>query len=71
MAGETKTEAIRRSLLERRSRLTLRVDSADFAATAWKTLELEIWPLVPDAERGRRLAESELDDILGYGPHGV
>jgi antitoxin VapB len=71
MAGETKTEAIRKALAERRQRLTLRTDNQDRLAAAWRFLEEEIWPNVRPEAMGRRLTEAEEDDILGYGPDGV
>jgi prevent-host-death family protein len=41
------------------------------AARLTRFLEQEVWPLVPDAERGRTLTREEEDAILGYGPRGV
>lgn len=70
MAGESKTEAVRRALLERRARLALRAPE-DGAARATRYLERDVWPLVPDGEAGRRLTPAEEDAILGYGPGGV
>ena len=34
-------------------------------------LEQEVWPLVPEDERGRPLTRAEEDAILGYGPQGA
>ncbi|HEX7278086.1 MAG TPA: hypothetical protein VF255_00555 [Solirubrobacterales bacterium] len=34
-------------------------------------LEKEIWPHVPETERGRHLTKEEVEDILGFGPEGV
>ena len=34
-------------------------------------LESEVWPLVPEEERGRRLLKEREAEILGYGPDGV
>jgi antitoxin VapB len=34
-------------------------------------LEREVWPQVPERERGRRLTRREEDAILGYGRAGV
>ena len=70
MAGETKTEAIRRALIERRQRLVYRVGDAGESRLR-RFLEDEVWPLVPPQERGRRLTRDEEDEILGYGPEGV
>lgn len=71
LAGETKTEAIRRALAERRQRLVYRQVSDRSAARARAFLEHEVWPEVPKAERGRRLTRSEEDEVLGYGEGGA
>jgi antitoxin VapB len=71
LAGETKTEAIRRALAERRERLRYRGARRDPTASALAFLEREIWPRVPKAQRGRRLTAAEEAEILGYGPEGV
>jgi prevent-host-death family protein len=44
---------------------------SDRAARIQRFLEQEVWPLVPEAERGRRLSREEEDAILGYGSEGV
>ena len=70
LTGESKTEAIRKALDERRRRL--RGPSADERrARVLRFLEKKVWPTLPDKERGRRLTRAEEDDILGYGPGGV
>jgi antitoxin VapB len=71
LAGETKTEAIRRALAERRERLRYRGARRDRTADALAFLEREIWPRVPEGERGRRPTPDEEAEILGYGPEGV
>ena len=71
LAGETKTEAIRRALEERRSRLALRVVRRDRRADFVRFLERDIWPKIPRRLLGRRLSRKEEDQILGYGPRGV
>ena len=70
LTGESKTEAVRVALLERRQRLALRVDPADRAQRARRYLEQQVWPLVPLSERGRGLTAAQEDEILGYGPDG-
>jgi antitoxin VapB len=70
LTGETKTEAIRQALLERRQRLAYRL-AGDRGARARQFLEEEVWPLVPDHEIGRRLTREEEDDILGFSADGV
>lgn len=71
LAGETKTEAIRRALEERRGRLTLRVVRKDRRADLLRVLERDVWPKVPRRLQGRRLTRKQEDAILGYGPRGV
>jgi len=71
LTGESKTETVRRSLLERKERLSFRVAAADRTARALRFLETEVWPTIPKDERGRRLTSEEEDAILGYGPDGT
>jgi antitoxin VapB len=71
LAGETKTEAIRRALEERRGRLVLRVSKRPRDAMLRRVLEREIWPLVPPEVKGRRTEKREREEILGYGEEGV
>ena len=70
LTGESKTEAIRRALEERRGRL--RSASGDTRrARVLRFLEKKVWPTVPESQVGRRLTRAEEDEILGYGPGGV
>jgi antitoxin VapB len=70
LTGESKTEAIRRALEERRGRL--KSTSSDIRrARVLRFLEKKVWPTVPKAQAGRRLTRAEEDGILGYGPGGV
>ena len=71
LAGESKTESVRRALEERVARLRLRVVSTNRAADVVRYLEREVWPLVPKRALGRRLTRSQEDRILGYGREGV
>ena len=71
LAGETKTESIRKALEERVARLRLRVVKRDRAAEVVRYLEREVWPSVPKRVLGRRLTRREEDRILGYGPEGA
>ena len=70
VTGETKTEAIRRALAERREGLAA-AEGERPAARLRRFLEDELWPSVPERERGRRLTRDEEDELLGYGPEGV
>jgi antitoxin VapB len=70
MAHETKTEAIRRALLERRARLQVHGGKPGVRRNLREYLEREVWPLNPPSEVGRVLTREEEDEILGYGPGG-
>lgn len=70
MTGESKTEAIRRALEERKRRLRS-ASSDDRRARVLRFLEKKVWPSLPASERGRRLTRAEEDDILGTGPNGI
>lgn len=71
LAGETKTESIRKALEERLTRLRLRVVTRDRQAEVLRYLEREVWPSVPKSVLGRRLTRREEDEILGYGKEGA
>jgi antitoxin VapB len=67
LAGESKTEAIRKSLLERRDRIQLQRGGERKRDLA-KFLETHIWPKVPSHVLGRKLSaaeQNELDRFLG------
>ena len=70
LAGESKTEAIRRALEERRHRLRGHVGS-DRKARVLTFLRRKVWATIPKEELGRRLSRAEEDEILGYGADGV
>ena len=70
LTGESKTEAIRRALEERRRRLGHKSD-ARRRERVLHFLERSVWPTLPKRERGRRLRRAEEDEILGYGRGGV
>lgn len=71
LAGETKTESIRKALEERLGRLRLRVVKRDRQSEILRYLEREVWPGVPKKVLGRGLTRREEDRLLGYGPEGV
>ena len=70
MTGESKTEAIRRALLERQERLRGR-SVEQRRDRILKFLEKKVWPTLPEGEWGRRLTHAEEDEILGFGPNGM
>ncbi len=71
ITGESKTEAIRKALLERRSRLRFRVRDATRGERIRRFLEREVWAKVPEAQRGCAPGKAERERILGYESDGV
>lgn len=71
LTGESKTEAVRKALAERKERLQLQVASDNREARLRRFLEEELWPTVPADELGRTLTRAEEEAILGYGDEGV
>lgn len=72
LTGESKTGAVRNALREKRDRLTLKKGRRKRPGDLRRFLETEIWPLVPEGERGQPpMSKAELEEILGYGPEGV
>jgi antitoxin VapB len=70
LAHETKTEAIRRALVERRARLQARGGKLADRKSLRGYLEQNVWPTMPAGELGRVMSHEEEDHILGYGPEG-
>ena len=70
LTGETKTEAIRKALSERRGRLTSGETQEGRRDRLLRFLERDVWPKVPARKRGR-LTKKQREAILGYGPRGV
>jgi len=75
LAGESKEEAVRQALLERRDRL--RAESGEKGhrprtkEEMLHFMETEIWPLRPARNRGGPpITKEEKEKILGYGPEG-
>ncbi len=71
MTGESKTEAVRRALSERRDRLAFQVGGQGRGDRIRRFLASEVWPTVPPEELGRTMSREEEDALLGYGPEGV
>jgi antitoxin VapB len=65
LTGETKTEAIRKALLERKARLAR--PERPHSEVIQEFLD-EMQDLLP---KGRRPTKEEEEEILGYGPQGV
>ena len=71
LTGESKTEAVRRSLEERCARLAYQGAANDRGERLRRFLETEVWPYVPPSQLGRKLSRDEEEDILGYGKDGA
>ena len=70
LSGESKTEAIRKALEERRRRLK-GPSVADRRQRVVRFLKKDVWPTIPKKFLGKRPARAEEDAILGFGPEGV
>lgn len=71
MTGTAKTDAVREALREKKERLELRSSRKERPRSMQEWLEKEIWPRIPEEERGKPLTKKEVEDILGFGPGGV
>ena len=71
LTGETKTEAVRRALEERRTRLAFHGTYQPRGASFLRYLEEEVWPVIPGELLGRRMTREDEDELLGYGPDGA
>lgn len=71
MNNESKTEAIRIALEERRRRLGSRIGREDRGSAMRRFLEEEVWPCAPADELGRAWTREETEALLGYGPEGA
>jgi antitoxin VapB len=68
---ESKTEVIRKALLERKNRIALDAEGEDRRIRLLRFLERDVWPKVPRRVLGRRLSKKERESILGYSSRGV
>lgn len=71
MTGESKTEAVRRALKERRDRLTLLESAENRGARVRRVLAREIWPAIPAEVLGTRIPRDDEERILGYDDDGI
>lgn len=71
MTNESKTEAIKRALQERKQRLAMRTGRRTDRATQLRQyLEREVWPHIPASILGKGISKQEREEILGIGPDG-
>lgn len=70
MTGESKTEAVRRALADRREKLAFRTEGRRRGDRFLEYLKDTVWPEAPEGELGRRLSREEEDEILGYDSRG-
>lgn len=71
LAGESKTEAVRKALAERREKLVFRDGKRRRGERFLRFLGESVWPEAPPGELGRRLTREEEDEILGYDRSGA
>lgn len=71
ITGESKTEAIRQALAERRARLRFRIAGQSRSDRLRRVLEREVWARIPEDQLGQAPDRAERERILGYGPEGV
>jgi antitoxin VapB len=70
LTGESKTEAVRKALIERRDRIQL-LQGGAAKRDLRRFLEAHIWPAIPAKARGRTVTKAEVEEYLGFGPGGV
>jgi antitoxin VapB len=70
MAHETKTEAIRKALEERKYSLQIRPPVKRKKRNLTEYLEKHVWPFIPPERLGKRITKEEVEEILGIGPEG-
>jgi antitoxin VapB len=71
LARETKTNAVRTALQERKQRLEAAARRRQRGERLVRFLEDEAWPQIPPDLLGRPISPAEREAILGYGPEGV
>ena len=70
LTGESKAKAVKIALAERKARLVAPTVE-DRRAAFRRFLEDEIWPQIPESERGVVITKAEREAILGFGSEGV
>lgn len=70
LARETKTEAIRRALEERKARLKVGPSPEEKYRRTMEYLQREVWPFIPLELRGKAITREQEEEILGIGKNG-
>lgn len=70
LTGESKTEAVRKALLERKDRLSLQA-AEPRAQRLLRFVEQDVWPQIPEHLLGQGISQEEQDEMLGFGPGGM
>jgi antitoxin VapB len=68
LAHETKTEAIRKALADRKVKLQSQPPRKNRDLEGF--LRRHVWPFIPPDVRGKRISKEEREEILGIGPDG-
>jgi antitoxin VapB len=67
MTGMTKEGAVRQALREKKERLEIMAGKKRPKRDLREFFEEEIWPLIPEGERGQRaMSKKEVEELLGY-----
>ncbi len=66
LAHESKTEAIRVALIERKTRLTAVRPEADRRASVLRYLERSVWPHIAPEALGKPVSKQEIEELLGF-----
>ncbi len=66
VTGESKTQAVKVALQERRVRLAGGIDPAARTAALLEFMEQEVWAHVPAEQRGAPHDQARDDEIVGY-----
>ncbi len=70
LTGESKTQAIRGAMLEKREKLFLLQGGKDLGERRDRALQ-RLWATIPSHLRGRKpLTKRQMDKIVGYGRNG-
>jgi antitoxin VapB len=70
LARETKTEAIRRALQDRKARLKSGLTPEEKVRRMTEYMQREVWPHILPEFRGKIMTKQEREEILGIGPNG-